>query len=82
MAITTSEPIDFSGLLAKQQPGGSLIHEPVRVDYYNGTGCLFLEDHTLEDILHYLVSCSSVDDIRELLAVMEQREQRVKEGSK
>jgi hypothetical protein len=71
--LTTSEPLDFSTLPAKRQPGGSLIRQPVRVDYYNGNGHLFLEDHSLEDILHYLISCCSIDDVKELLASMEKQ---------
>ena len=65
--IKTSEPIDFYELPATQNARGSAIRKPVTVDYYNGIGTLFLEEHSLEDILHYLVSCCSIEDVTILL---------------
>jgi hypothetical protein len=73
MTITTSERIDFYELPKKVMPDGSIIHEPVRVDYWHGNGHLFFEDHSLEDILHFLVSASSIDEVKILLEWEEKR---------
>jgi hypothetical protein len=71
--ITTSEPIDFSTLPTERLHDGSVIRFPANVDYYHGNGHLFLEEHTLEDILHFLISCSSIDEVKTLLEWEEKR---------
>jgi hypothetical protein len=73
MKITTSELIDFSTLPTERLHDGSLIRCPVNVDYGHGNGHLFLEDHSLEDILHFLVSISSIDEVKILLEWEEKR---------
>jgi hypothetical protein len=61
--IFRCEKIDPNEVQKTILDNGEVCLEPVKVDYRNGIGVMFLEEHTHEDILRYLINDMGLEDM-------------------
>jgi hypothetical protein len=66
---TSCEKIDFYALPRKKYKN-ELHRDPVAVNYGNGRGTMFLEEHTYSDILRHLISDCGWDELNMLIQEM------------